>query len=426
MSGWLDKGHHRLLLLALAFALTRLGAGYLADHPETYPPGTADATADVQNYGLWAQEMQDEGRNPYRDFHVGYPPGALALANVPYAVDAADYRQAFVAESVLFDALGLWAMWRLARRRRSWSGVLLWLLLPPLLGPVAYTRLDIAVAACIAWAFERLEARRWTAAGSWLGLGAAVKVVPVLLLPIVALAAPRRWRPVVAAAGVVLVFIGPFATDLSEMYAEVMSGNVDRGVHAESLWGSLVLLGALLTNTDVDVSWAFGAADISTSFDGLLGLLSNLAALTVLITAAYASRSRGNRGDGPYIVLICAAALILMTAVGRVFSPQYLLWSVAAAASGISIVPRQFRWPSAFLGVAIILAHVVYPPLYFDYLRSDPTAVIVGAIRNGALLAAGVSAAAVAWRYEHPREPAPISLDAAENNGSPEPPQDPR
>ena len=97
--------------------------------------------------------------------------------------------------SVAFDALGLLAVYRLARRRGSWWGVVAWLALLPLLGPVSYTRLDMAVAACLAWALERIEAGRWTTGGAVLGLGTAIKITPGLLLPAVVLASPNGGGP---------------------------------------------------------------------------------------------------------------------------------------------------------------------------------------------------------------------------------------
>ncbi len=232
----------RLVLVLLVFVVTRAAVGYVADHPDVYPAGSADPTFEVANYVVWANQIQDFGRRPYRDFHVGYPPAALAITNLPYALDRTDYRTVFIMESVLFDALGLWAVSRIALRRRSWWGVVAWLGLIPLLGPVAYTRFDMAVAACLAWALERIEAGRWTAGGVWLGLGAAIKVIPGLLLPAAVLAAPKRWRPALAATAVGVLCILPFVGVLPQLFDEVLGGNVDRGVHAESLWGSLAFL----------------------------------------------------------------------------------------------------------------------------------------------------------------------------------------
>lgn len=397
----------RTLLIVVIFVCSRAAIGLVAHDPDVYPPGSIDPTTDVDNYGYWAQQLQDGDQWPYRDFFVEYPPGALVVASVPYAVAKPAFRAGFIAESIVFDALGLWAMYRIASRRDHWRGVWAWLVLMPLLGPVAYTRLDMAVAACLAWAFERAETRRWTGAGGFLGLGAAVKLVPALLLPALALAAPRRWRPLAAAAACGVPFLLPFAGDLPSVVDDVLHRNAERGVHAESLWGSLALAARVAVDAPVDVRWAFGAADLSGSFTDELGLVVDLAAVIVLIGSVVLMARRVRPGDGAHAVLLAGAALIMLTAVGRVFSPQYLMWLVPAVGAGAAICPRQFRWPTTFLAIAVTLAHLVYPGLYEDYLKAEVWAVLIGLTRNVAILCAGVLAFRAALRYESPPPEAP-------------------
>jgi hypothetical protein len=389
----------RLLIVLVVFAATRGVAGYVAHHPEVYPDGSGDASSDVGIYQAWARQVQDEGLVPYRDFRVEYPPGSVAVADVPYRVTHEHYRVAFIVQSVALDALGLVAMCRLARRRRSWWGVVAWLALLPLLGPVAYTRLDMAVAACIAWALERVEARRWSAAGAWLGLGTAIKLTPGLLLPAIVLAAPKRWRPALAAVAVGGLFVLPFLRDLPDLYDQVAGYHLDRGVHAESLWGSLALSARVVFGMTAEVLPAFGAEDVLTPFDDSLKLLSNIAALGVLVDSLLAATRRVRRGDGAHVVLVVAGALTLLTAVGRVFSPQYLVWLVAVMAAALAVAPRALRWAALLLTVAVGLAHLVYPVWFSDYLNVEGWAVGVGVVRNLAMLGAGLLTVRVAWRY---------------------------
>lgn len=401
-------------MVLLVFVVTRLAVGYVADHPDVYPAGSADPTTDLANYVVWGNQMQDFGRQPYRDFSVEYPPGSLGLANLPYWITHQHFRVAFIIQSVVLDALGLVAMWRLAKRRGSWWGVVAWLLLLPLLGPVAYARLDLAVAACLAWAFERVEARRWTAGGAWLGLGIAIKLTPGLLLPGVALAAPKRWRPVAAAVAVVALAVLPFLGDLRALYDDVIGYHLHRGVHAESLWGSAALLARVLTGSAVEVVPAFGAYDIVSSFEDGLRILSNIAAVGVLLDVVLAATTRVRRGDGAHLVLALGGGLMLLTAVGRVFSPQYLVWLVAPMAAGLAIAPRALRWSAALLAVSIALAHLVFPVLFYDYLDVRGWAVAVGFARNLALLGAGLLATQVAWRYTSSGLPATEEHQAVE------------
>jgi hypothetical protein len=82
-----------------------------------------------------------------------------------------------------------------------------------------------------------------------------------------------------------------------------------------------------------------------------------------------------------------------------VFSPQYLVWLVAAMAACLAIAPRAYRWSAALLGVSIALAHVVYPVVFYDYLDGQGGAVVVGVVRNVSLLVSGVIAVGAAHRF---------------------------
>ena len=405
------------VIVAVAFAATRLLAGLVADHPEdVYPSSAVDPSVDTRVYEGWARQMQDDGRAPYDDFDVEYPPAALVVANAPYAVAPDDYQPAYILQSIAFDGLGLLAVYRLAKRRRSWWGVVAWLVLLPLLGPVAYTRLDMAVAAALAWVLERAEAGAWTAAGGWLGLGVAVKLTPVLVLPAIVLVAPRRWRPVAAAAVVGGAFVVPFLPHLGDLVDQVAGYHVDRGVHAESLWGSLALLARVFVDADVVVVSAFGAVDIHASNADSLKTLANIAAVGVLVDSGLTAHRRVRRGDGAHLALLVCGTLTLLVGVGRVFSPQYLVWLVAPLAAALTVAPRAMRWPALLLGAAVVLAHVVYPVLYDDYVTAQVGAVLIGVARNLAIVAAGLLAARAAWHHR------PSGLPGAEEHEGVEPP----
>src|SRR5258708_34744473 len=124
-SSYASVVRRRWWIVLLVFAATRVVAGYVADHPTLYgkPGSVADPTSDVANYIVWSNQIQDFHHRPYRDFSVEYPPGALVIANVPYAVDVASYRTELIVLCIAFDGLGLVAIYRLSRRTGSRWGV---------------------------------------------------------------------------------------------------------------------------------------------------------------------------------------------------------------------------------------------------------------------------------------------------------------
>ena len=69
-------------------------------------------------------------------------------------------------------------------------------------------------------------------------------------------------------------------------------------------------------------------------------------------------------------------------------------------ACALAVAPSALRWPAGLLAVSVALAHLVYPAFYYDYLGVQGWAVVLGLIRNLCLLAAGLGAVRVAWRYQ--------------------------
>jgi hypothetical protein len=384
-------------LLIAAFVASRIVIGFIADHPEVYPSGSADATSDVVIFEATAERVLG-GDRPYRDFHGGYPPGSLPVMIGPALVGSLDYRTAFVVGSIALDALGLWAVWRIARRHESsmWAAVA-WLVLLPLLGPVAYTRLDMAVAATLAWACERIDSRDSLRTGILLGLGAAIKVTPALLLPAAVAAATNRRRMVVGALALGALFALPFAWDLPEMYDDVLGGNVERGVHAESLWGSLALLAEVMSVAEVEVVSAFNASDIVASFTSTLKVAADLTAGAVLVASVALVRRAGRRDGAAHSILTLTATLTLLIAVGRVLSPQYLVWLVPLYASSAAVAGREIARSGILFAVAAGLTQLLYPVLHWDYLAIDSRAVALTVLRNLLLLAAGTLAVRAVW-----------------------------
>jgi len=104
-------------------------------------------------------------------------------------------------------------------------------------------------------------------------------------------------------------------------------------------------------------------------------------AALVAIWALYA-RGRGGREE---LVRACAAAAVAFVALGKVFSPQFLIWLVP-------LVPlvrgRRGLWASGLLLVAMVLTQLWFPFRYWDYaLQFDPTASWLVLVRDLVMLA---------------------------------------
>ena len=157
-----------------------------------------DAVTDVALYQSYGERIAD-GLVPYRDFGFEYPPAALPALVLPALVTGSlhAYRIAFVTEMALVGVLAVLAFDAVLRRldvRRGERVVSLSVvaLAPLLLGGVILTRFDLVPAALAAAALALAVAGRTRAAALVVGLGAAVKLYPALLVPLLAVDAWRK------------------------------------------------------------------------------------------------------------------------------------------------------------------------------------------------------------------------------------------
>lgn len=118
---------------------------------------------------------------------------------------------------ILVDAAGLAGLVMLARRWNSPLGPWLWVLALPLLGPVAWTRLDIVPAVATIWVIVASTTSRWGVAGGLLTFGALTKVYPAFLLPAAWRVTSRPRALMLGGLAVLGLMILPFAKSLGSM-----------------------------------------------------------------------------------------------------------------------------------------------------------------------------------------------------------------
>jgi hypothetical protein len=381
--------------IVVAFVVSRTVAAYVADHPLIYGPHRADGTGDVHLSDYWSWQLRHTTATAYHSLHIEYPPGALPFMFIPRFIRAVSYRTEFILLMVIIDAVGLLGLVRLARRTGAWWGVVAWMVLIPALGPVSYTRLDLVVAVALVWCIERAHAGKWGHAGALLGVGIAVKLVPVLLLPVLLAAAPRgrrRWVLASAAAVVALTLV-PFALSLPDVWHSVIDYHSKRGVQSESTWGSVLLLVHRWNHYPAEIVVAFGAYDVRAGVAPLLKTISNVLDLVAFISISALAWRRPSQGDPRRLTLLALAAMSLYIALGRVYSPQYLTWMIALAAGALTLAPRMARPAAAVLAVVVVLAHIEFPFWFWDVVFEEKGgALAVLLMRNLLTIVVGVLA----------------------------------
>lgn len=378
-----------MVALLVVFALTRIVVAWLADHPDIYG-GQLGVTGDATLYHAWAQAVLGDHRMPYSDFRVEYPPGALGLALVP-GLSPLSYRTSLILLMLLFDCAALVALVRRGRRGGSNLGPWLWTLGVPLLGPIAYVRLDLAAAAATIWAIDAMALRRYGLAGGLLGLAAAVKIYPVLLvLPaLVVVRARRRFLSAVLLFGAVTIV--PFATSLPAVARNVIGFHSGRGIEVESIWGAALLGAARVSHASV-LEFSSESLNIRTSLEALIKvcavLLAAGSALVICLSTARAGEpfARSRLPDAWF------ALVTMVVAVATVLSPQYLLWVLALGAAAACQQRSVVRRPATIVLVVCGATQALYPFLFRSLASGGGTALAVLLARDVLLLACGLSA----------------------------------
>lgn len=371
---------------------------------------------DVPLYQSFGERLA-AGEVPYRDFRVEYPPASLAVFVLPALVapdgepvyepernDAArGYARAFatlmaalLGATVVLVAGALSAL----RTTVAHAAVALGLVgaTPLLLGELALTRFDALPVALTAAAVAALLHGRSRLAAAVLGLAVATKLYPLLLLPLAAAYVLRRrgrreaWLTVGFTSVAFAAVLVPFAALAPGETWFSIRAQLTRGLHVESVPGNVALalgvaadklgVGALGTGVDEGGTGDVRSADVTGELGAVLGSLGGLLALAIVLVVWLAAR-RGPLGPAR-LVEASAAVVAAQLALGRVLSPQFLLWLVPLVPL---VAGRRGRVASGLLAAALVATHVWFPELYRDYVneRGAPETAYLLA-RNGILL----------------------------------------
>jgi hypothetical protein len=117
------------------------------------------------------------------------------------------------------------------------------------------------------------------------------------------------------------------------------------------------------------------------------------AALVLALIGAAALAAR--RGDVRHLGLCAFLAVLAFVALGKVLSPQYMLWLTPLAAVAWAWGARV---PAALTLAAVAVTQFEFPSRYFDLVAGDDAVIALVAVRNALLLAAAVSLAAALAR----------------------------
>jgi uncharacterized membrane protein len=255
-------------------------------------------------------------------------------------------------------------------------------LAPVCMGPVFLNRYDPVAALLTALALVALLRRQERVTGALLGAGTAIKLYPVVLLPIAA----RRVRSFAGAGGAYLltgaVFVLPFFLLAPGGVGYSLWTQLRRHLQIESLGASILLVVSKLGIHHVGwIDGKPGSIDLGGLTADTVGVVSSVVSVVAVLLVAWAFW-KGVDSDAR-LVTAWAAVLTGFVVFGKVLSPQYLTWLVpfVPLAAG-----RKGRYAAVvFLGV-LALSQLEYLADRFGLRRQD-WSVWVLLVRNAGLVA---------------------------------------
>jgi hypothetical protein len=348
-------------------------------------------TAEYHRYG----DAIMRGRVPYRDFAVEYPPGALPAFALP-AVGTPGFSFFNREFQVLMAICGLGALAAMSLTlrllavplERAAAALVFFALAPLVLGSVILYRYDLWPAALTVAGLAAVLARRERLGFAALGLGVAAKVFPAVVLP-PALAYVWRTRGrreallcLGAAAAVAAVVVIPFAALAPHGFWDSVERQATRPLQIESLGSSVLLAAHHLGGLALTMDSSRGSQNLGGSLPDAVGATSTAVLAAVLIVIWLVAVRGPATPEG--LVRYAAASLVAFVALGKVLSPQFLIWL-------LPLVPlvrgRRGLAASALLGLALLLTQVWFPIRYWDLVAFEAFPSWVLLARNLVLLA---------------------------------------
>jgi hypothetical protein len=343
-----------------------------------------DQIVDTPIYERYGDAMRS-GQVPYRDFAVEYPPAALPAFVVPslFAApgDLAEYRRVFgVLMAFCGGALAALVGWVLLGEsigaRRAAFAVALVGLAPLALGSVMLSRFDLWPAALTVGALAAFLGGRPRTALGVLGLAVGAKLYPVVLLPLLVASLWRRagrraaLLGLAAFAAVVAACYLPFVALSPGGVWHSISVQTSRPLQLESLGSSLLLAAHQAFGVSLTMESGHGSQNLAGGAADALAGLQTAAQIATLLAIWWAFAS--SAPTRARLVRASAAAVCAFVTLGKVLSPQFLIWL-------IPLVPlvrgRRGVAAGCLLAAALVLTQLWFPYRYWQLaLDFDATA----------------------------------------------------
>lgn len=325
-----------------------------------------------------------QGRMPYRDTLVEYPPYALPFLMLPRAFGSGDYLDGFMMLAVLCDLLirgGLfWAGMRSTKSLRSLLPVISYCAAVPFLRFFFLQRFDLWPALICVAAFWLFCADKPGWSGLALAIGIGVKVYPALFVPPLFTLALRQGKARRFSSGLIAGLSPMLLLSLVLPWWRFAQFQGDRGLQCESFAASLIWGLKRLGLTEA--SWVFVKRWFEVQGVMAAALLPWARALFVAavffsVAIASCAAARCQKLSIAWVARLLLGPLLAFVAFNQVLSPQFMIWLLPLAA--LATLDGN-PWIVLGIPLATVLTPVIFPSFGADYsngLNSLETMVLV-------------------------------------------------
>jgi hypothetical protein len=378
----------------------------------------ADATAMERGcsgcggaFGLALPPADGRFHRPYSEVAIEYPPLVLPLIIGPRLLTDSLRTYCWIfgalmgscllaACTVIVHALRSLGVATKDLALRSWIAAALALAH----GAISVQRLDAVTALLLAVTLSAQMQKKRDLAAVALGMAAASKFLPILLLPLIAafdadllykigsrnapsdraVAMRATLRFSVIACATFAVGIAPFFFFSRTALVDVLQYHGGRGLHVESFPGSLLSTWKMLQHENAPAQFNYGSFNLTGEAANSIArytlpvAIGTTAALTGFATRMHKAWNKVPRGGaelayGSYLALLC------IFATGKVFSPQYLTWMLPM----VFVLPQShFRANAVLLGALFGISQLYFRGYFDAVYNSEPLGIATLLLRD--------------------------------------------
>jgi len=331
------------------------------------------------------------GSIPYHDFALEYPPFSMAFLILPrlFTTSFSVYTVVYQIEVFLFDLLGLYLIYRIARNRGEapWKMLMAYSLAILAIGPIITKWYDIFPAIIVLLAIYYFQAGRYKTGWFLLALGTMTKIYPIAIAPILFIhhlcnhEYKHVWSGISVFIATSLATIAPFIIISPGSLLNLITYHTQRGIQLETTYSSFLLTAGKISSSPPQLTFGAGSWNvIGPLADNLASISTFVLVFFLLVTYWFIYRQINKdknqfRDIGSYSILVIAVILIT----SKVLSPQYLIWLFPLLPL-LSGRQRYVMW-----GIFIVigaLTYYIFPLHYVELIYLENEAVAILLLRN--------------------------------------------